>query len=445
MDFQIQFDASQHVGERCYKHTDGVTYCISDDGQYATASATDPEVVEANIANEIVVDGNVYPVITASFMRNENIKVVNLSSNITRLGTQAFENCKLDCLTIPASVKDIHCYAFYNCEVKKLVVNGCRGVDLSSFRSVENLYYDTFDTLMNVGKRPNAANLYIGGEKVNVLVVPEGVTELPESFVAWCESLEEVVLPSTLKKINDYAFQNCTNLKKANLPEGLEKIGSYSFAETAISEVTFPSSLTLINSGAYCKTKIENVDIPEGVEIGNSVFSSCYDLKSVKLPQSLTVLRSYLFDCCISLAEIAIPEAVTAIQKEAFYGCKLTSLELPAGLKTIGDEAFAFLPITEITIPASVTQIGEFVFEGCENLATVRSLIENPAECEVAAFEYPARRGGQRGFSDGVHYVFGKEVFYKQATLYVPNVKGMVAAYKKKAAWKKFSSIVLGE
>ena len=76
---------------------------------------------------------------------------------------------------------------------------------------------------------------------------------------------------------------------------------------------------------------------------------------------------------------------------------------------------------------------------------TVRSLIENPAECEVAAFEYPARRGGQRGFSEGVHYLFGKEVFYKQATLYVPNVKGMVAAYKKKAAWKKFCSIVMSE
>ena len=55
MDYQIQFDASQHVGERCYKHTDGITYQISEDGQYATVKACELEVVEANIANEIAV------------------------------------------------------------------------------------------------------------------------------------------------------------------------------------------------------------------------------------------------------------------------------------------------------------------------------------------------------------------------------------------------------
>ena len=39
----------------------------------------------------------------------------------------------------------------------------------------------------------------------------------------------------------------------------------------------------------------------------------------------------------------------------------------------------------------------------------------------------------------------GLELFYKQATLVVPNVKGIVSAYKKKAAWKKFSAIEMGD
>lgn len=447
MDYQIQFDASQHVGERCYKHADGITYQISEDGQYATVKACELEVVEANIANEIAVDGNVYPVTTIGFAFNKkvNLKVVNIPSNVAKIGNLAFEDCNLDCLTIPANVTDIHWYAFYHCKVDKLFVNGCRGVDVSSFTSVENLYYDTYDTLVNVGKRARGKNLFIGGEQVKVFVVPEGVTELPSSLLSACKSVEEVVFPSTLKKIGDGAFSGCDNLKKINFPDGLEKIGSYAFSNCAISDVTLPASLTLINSGAFHTTKIESIDIPEGVEIGSSVFSCCYNLKSIKLPQSLTVIRGALLSNCMSLTEITIPESVTAIEKEAFYGCKLTSLVLPAGLKTIGNEAFGFLPLTEITIPASVTQIGEFVFEGCENLATVRSLIENPAECEVAAFEYPARRAGTLTIPHGPSYEFGNEVFYKQATLYVPNAKGMVSAYKKKAAWKKFSSIVLSE
>lgn len=446
MDLQIQFDASQHVGERCYKHSDGLTYEISEDGLCATVAACDPEVVEANVANEIVVDGTLYPVtaIGYSFSKKENLKVVSLPSNVY-ICNQAFESCNLDCLILPASLTKLHGYAFNGCSINKLVLNGCVNVDLSSL-TVESICYDTYDTFMAMENRPRLmGDLFINGEKVTTLVVPEGVTELPSYLICGCMSVEEVVIPSTIKVIGGSAFNGCKNLKKVNLPEGLEKIGAWSFSKTAISEVSFPSTLTLIGDAAFESTKLERVDIPEGVDIKGSAFNSCYGLKSVKLPQSLGVIRDSLFYSCLSLTEITIPESVTAIERLAFYGCKLTSLVLPAGLKTIGDEAFGFLPITEITIPASVTHIGEFVFEGCESLATVRSLIENPAECEVAAFEYPARRGGQRGFSDRVHYIFGKEVFYKQATLYVPNVKGMVAAYKKKAAWKKFSSIVMSE
>lgn len=264
---------------------------------------------------------------------------------MTTIGFAFNKKVNLKVVNIPSNVTDIHWYAFYHCKVDKLFVNGCSGVDVSSFTSVENLYYDTYDTLVNVGKRARGKNLFIGGEQVKVFVVPEGVIELPSSLFSACKSVDEVVLPSTLKKIGSYAFSNC-----------------------AISDVALPASLTLINSGAFHTTKIESIDIPEGVEIGSSVFSCCYNLKSIKLPQSLTVIRGALLSNCMSLTEITIPESVTAIEKDDFYGCKLTSLVLPAGLKTIGNEAFGFLPLTEITIPASVTQIGEYVFEGCEIL-----------------------------------------------------------------------------
>ena len=99
--------------------------------------------------------------------------------------------------------------------------------------------------------------------------------------------------------------------------------------------------------------------------------------------------------------------------------------------KEEGKEAFKNTPLKEITIPSTVTSIGEYVFEGCGQLANVYCHIQDPAACEVQSME-------ERQPANYKHL----EVFYCQATLHIPNVKGMATAYKKKAAWKKFSNIV---
>jgi hypothetical protein len=55
--------------------------------------------------------------------------------------------------------------------------------------------------------------------------------------------------------------------------------------------------------------------------------------------------------------------------------------------------------------------------------------------------EYPAKKAGKK-ISQDREWNVGEELFYKNATLHLPNAKGIVAAYKKKAAWKKFADIV---
>ena len=118
----------------------------------------------------------------------------------------------------------------------------------------------------------------------------------------------------------------------------------------------------------------------------------------------------------------------------------MTEVHLPDSLEYIGDQAFAFLPITEITITSTVVEIGKWFFEGCEKICKVFSKIEDPSKCNIKALE---RSSKERCESRG--HAVGLELFYKQATLVVPNVKGIVSAYKKKAAWKKFSAIEMGD
>lgn len=83
-------------------------------------------------------------------------------------------------------------------------------------------------------------------------------------------------------------------------------------------------------------------------------------------------------------------------------------------------------------------EIGKWAFEGCDKLCKVYSKIEDPSKCDVKTLERPSKDGCKCR-----DHVFGTEVFYKQATLVVPNIKGIVSAYKKKAAWKKFSAIIM--
>ena len=86
----------------------------------------------------------------------------------------------------------------------------------------------------------------------------------------------------------------------------------------------------------------------------------------------------------ITAREIVIPSLVESIDKSAFEGCPLTSVELPSKLKTIGESAFRSCPLEEIVIPQSVTLIDNFAFDDCYSLKRLK--IENAPVTIIAAF-----------------------------------------------------------
>ena len=62
---------------------------------------------------------------------------------------------------------------------------------------------------------------------------------------------------------------------------------------------------------------------------------------------------------CSSLTSVFIPDSVTNIEYEAFYGCSsLTSVTIPNSIKSIGGGAFSYCSsLTSVSIPKSVTSI----------------------------------------------------------------------------------------
>ena len=80
------------------------------------------------------------------------------------------------------------------------------------------------------------------------------------------------------------------------------------------------------------------------------MFQDCISLREVIIPESVTTIESQAFSGCTSLASITIPESVTSIGEEAFRECtSLSSIIIPEGVTYIGGSAGAHIATRDIS------------------------------------------------------------------------------------------------
>ena len=77
---------------------------------------------------------------------------------------------------------------------------------------------------------------------------------------------------------------------------------------------------------------------------------------------------------------LTIPESVTRIEKETFYGCRsLTGITIPDSVTSIGGYAFySCESLASIAIPDGVTSIGSYAFGSCSSLTSITFLGDAP-------------------------------------------------------------------
>lgn len=127
----------------------------------------------------------------------------------------------------------------------------------------------------------------------------------PQTFYD-CESLEQVVLPATVKEIGDNAFDGCSALPSLVLVEGITSIGVSAFAGcSSLTDMALPQSLRTIGENALAKTGFTSIVIPEGVTtIPKEMCYNAFALTSVTFPSSVISIGSRVFDYCNKLAEV---------------------------------------------------------------------------------------------------------------------------------------------
>ena len=147
------------------------------------------------------------------------------------------------------------------------------------------------------------------------------------------------------------------------------------------------------------------------------MFNGCISLSSILIPNSITSIGYGAFPGCISLANIEIPNSVTSIGDAAFANCtNLKSITIHDGVKTIGESAFSGCSKVEtIYIGNSIENIKDYAFANCNNIF----------EIEIASKK--AITASKNVFSNDA---------YNNVCLYVP--KGRKFAYERTTPWSHF-------
>ena len=121
--------------------------------------------------------------------------------------------------------------------------------------------------------------------------------------------------------------------------------------------VHLPESLTIIDWGSFSEcTNLSEINIPEGVtEIGNSAFSKCSSLAHIELPASLRTLGGLAFADCTSLSGIlVVPDLVQRIDMMTFRSCnQLDCIVLGDSINYIAEPAFQDTELDSLVIKAT--------------------------------------------------------------------------------------------
>ena len=287
----------------------------------------------------------------------------DVTYSVTSIGSEALSSCSgLTSVTIPNSVTSIGDHAFYNC-------SGLKEVRITDLKAWCEINFENNPLLY-------AHHLFLNGEEIRDLIIPEGVAEIKEYAFCGASDFTTVSVPNSVTSIGDGAFSSCSGLTSVTIPNSVTSIGSSAFYDcSGLTSVTIPNSVTSIGGYTFSGCSgLTSVTIPNSVtSIGTSAFDGCINIKSVEIPNSVIEIGESAFSGCKAITTVSMGTGVNSIGGRAFYGCSgLVTIDIPSGVKTINSETFSgCTSLLSVSIPEGVETIGGYAFAGCHSIAKV--------------------------------------------------------------------------
>ena len=239
-----------------------------------------------------------------TFSGCHNITSFIIPDGVKSIEGNTFRDCsKLTSVTIPDSVTSIGSFAFYDCIMLSPVVIPDSVVNIESDVFFNTPYYNDLSNWENdvlyVGKHLIEAKKSINGH----CTVKPGTKTIAAAAFNKCTELESIIIPDSVINIGYSAFFECSNLTSIIISNNITRIGSAAFYGTGY----YNDSSNWENEALY---------IDEYLIEGERFLSDEFIIKN----GTKTIADSACFQC-YGAASIVIPESITNIGKEAFYGC----------------------------------------------------------------------------------------------------------------------------
>lgn len=250
----------------------------------------------------------------------DNIVSIIIEQGVTSIGSHAFANCiNLQNITWGPDVKSSGQNAFGNC-TNLIQVNIS---NIAAWCSIDFLGGNYTNALGN--PLYYARNLYLNGELVTDLTIPDGVLNIDGYVFYNCSNLRSVIVPDSVTTIGNSVFYNCSNLTRIELPNNMESIGVRAFNNcSSLESVVIPDGITNINNYTFygCKN-LTNIIIPDSVtSIGGSVFSYCESLTNITIPNSVKNIGTNAFSDCDNLKTFSCESEKVNVSKNVFLRCE---------------------------------------------------------------------------------------------------------------------------
>ena len=339
---------------------------------YFPHNITDVQFAESGVCSEIG---------ASAFSGCEKLSEIMIPTTVTAIRDNCFRGCSgLTHVILPSGATTFGRNVFGDCSrlMSAGPIGGGYNLEFGWSEYIPAYAFYGFDVMSSIvfpeGITSIGKSAFAYCTSLTQLTIPEGVSEIC-SDAFWNSGLSNIRIPQTVNKMGTDVFHGCTGLRTAG-PVGSRC--SIEFAWTrelpsnalqgcnTLKTITLPDTITSIGYDAisdctgvetlyYNITALDDLTASDAIwdYLGNAgkgvtlviganvtripaYFTNCSML--LKRPNIHSVvfeegsicsyIGAYAFERCVNLSSIVIPETVTGLGSNAFYGC--------TGLRSIG-------------------------------------------------------------------------------------------------------------
>lgn len=260
--------------------------------------------------------------------------------------------------------------------------------------TVNTITSDTYGTVYQLSADPGLDNVdeYVstlnnivdaGTDKDSLSVMWDGTYYyvFPTSYITYeiSNGKFEVYVGTDSKPGVNQAFAEWNEAEGTSLPQ-FELTGSYGSTNVKSLIRIEISKDVLYFDASHCKlcfTNLKEVRFQPEQSVTGSLFNSAPALETVIGLENCKNFNgtTHFFRGCVSLTTVSLPEDITTIGKETFWGCsslvEVSNWDKLTKVTSIGQEAFKGCTQLENIYLSSVTSIGISAFHSCKALTSV--------------------------------------------------------------------------